>query len=338
VNDDAEYHTMQLTALIKEIGRGAKGARDLGEDDAAALFAAMLEGRIGELELGAILMAFRIKGESVGELRGFYRAVQDRVTPIASGRNQPVVFASYNGARKHANLLPLLALMLEWHGVPVLIHGVRSDAARVTTAGILAALDIPVSETAAHAAARIATGKVAFLPTEIMSPTLATLLATRERLGVRSSAHTMAKLADPFGGQSLRVIGVTHPHYLARLHEFLLAAGADALLLRGTEGEPFANTRKQPAIEHFHDGAVVTLLEPRHFDHDAELPAHDSAALTAQWTRKVLAGEVRPPEALINQLACCLFASRRAATLEEAMTQARSPLRSASHIALTLST
>jgi anthranilate phosphoribosyltransferase len=316
---------MQLTALIKEIGRGAKGARDLSEDDAAALFAAMLDGRIGELELGAILMAYRIKGESVGELRGFKRALHDRVTPIASGRSRPVVFASYNGARKQANLLPLLALMLESHGVPVLIHGVRSDALRVTTAGILAELGIPISETAGHAAAQIAMGKVVFLPTDILSPPLARLLATRERLGVRSSAHTMAKLVDPFGGNSLRVIGVTHPHYLERLQEFLLESGAGALLLRGTEGEPFANTRKQPAILHFHEGKVTALLEPRHFDHDAAMPAHDSAALTALWTHKVLAGKEPPPEALINQLACCLFASGRAVTLEEAMAQVRAP-------------
>lgn len=316
---------MQLTALIKEIGRGAKGARDLAEEDAAGLFAAMLNGELGELELGAVLMAYRIKGESLDELRGFYRALQERITPIALDpmSRRPVVFGSYNGARKQANLLPLLALLLESHGVPVLIHGVRKDASRITTAEILAALNIPVSESATHAERRIGATRVAFLPVDVMSPPLARLLATRDRLGVRSSAHTMAKLADPFGGNSLRVIGVTHPHYLARLQTFLLAAGANALLLRGTEGEPVANVRKQPVVEHFRAGEQSTLLETRHFDHDADLPVHSSAETTAEWTRRVIAREQRLPEAILNQLACCLFAGGSAATFEDAMTQAK---------------
>ena len=320
---------MQLTALIKEIGRGAKGARDLAEEDAAALFAAMLDGAVGELELGAILMAYRIKGESLTELRGFHRALQERVTPIALGpiSRRPVVFASYNGARKQANLLPLLALLLESHGVPVLIHGVRHDASRITTAGILAALEVPASETAEHAARRIAASRVTFLPTEVMSPALYTLLATRDRLGVRSSAHTMAKLADPFGGNSLRVIGVTHPDYLGRLHAFLQATGADALLLRGTEGEPFANVRKQPAIVHFHAGVSGTLLDTHYFEDDPALPPQSSAEVTAAWTRRVANHEEPAPAAIINQLACCLFASGSAATLEAAMTQAQRPMR-----------
>ena len=60
---------LQLPALIKEIGRGAKGARDLLMADAEQLFAAMLNGDVPDLELGAILLSLRIKGESDEELR-----------------------------------------------------------------------------------------------------------------------------------------------------------------------------------------------------------------------------------------------------------------------------
>ncbi len=129
----------------------------------------MLDGKVGELELGAILMAYRIKGESLDELRGFYRALQERVTPIVLEpvSRRPVVFGSYNGARKQAKLLPLLALLLESHGVPVLIHGVRNDASRITTAAILAALNIPVSESATRAALRIGAARVAFLTADV---------------------------------------------------------------------------------------------------------------------------------------------------------------------------
>ena len=69
-------HTEPFAAarFIKEIGRGKKGARSLSRDDAFALYAAMLDGRVADLELGGIMLAMRIKGESVDEIAGFLEA------------------------------------------------------------------------------------------------------------------------------------------------------------------------------------------------------------------------------------------------------------------------
>ena len=58
----------ELTRIIKDIGRGKNAARDLSRDDARALFAGMLAGDVPDLQLGAVLMALRIKGESLDEL------------------------------------------------------------------------------------------------------------------------------------------------------------------------------------------------------------------------------------------------------------------------------
>ncbi len=69
--------------FIKEIGRGVKGARSMSRDDAHRLYAAMLEGRVSDLELGAILLAMRIKGESVDELAGFMDAASAAFDAIA---------------------------------------------------------------------------------------------------------------------------------------------------------------------------------------------------------------------------------------------------------------
>ena len=55
--------TFRAAPFIREIGRGKKGARDLSRDDARTLYAAMLEDRVSDLELGALLIGMRIKGE-----------------------------------------------------------------------------------------------------------------------------------------------------------------------------------------------------------------------------------------------------------------------------------
>jgi len=121
---------MNWGTLIKEIGRGAHGARDLGEEDSCRMFAAMLDGAVPELELGGIMIALRIKGESVAELRGFQRAAVERMQHLAApaGAPRPVVLPSYNGARRQPNLLPLRALLPELKKRPNLYDTERGPA------------------------------------------------------------------------------------------------------------------------------------------------------------------------------------------------------------------
>ena len=64
---------MVIAHLIKEIGRGERGASDLDEADARKLFGTMLDGGVPELELGAILIGLRMKGEAIAELSGLDR-------------------------------------------------------------------------------------------------------------------------------------------------------------------------------------------------------------------------------------------------------------------------
>ena len=292
------------TKVIKEVGRGAHGARDLSEADAQSLFAAMLDGKVPELELGAIWIAYRIKGESLGELLGFCQAVASRTSPVTAPAGAlPVILPSYNGARRLPNMTPLLALLLAREGVPVLIHGIADAYGRTTTEAILQALGIAACGGTMEASVRLAKDKIAYLPLKLLAPGLARLMAGRARIGVRSSAHTVAKLLDPFRGKGVRVVPVTHPDYLRRMGELLVAAGTPAVLLRGTEGEPYASPRRMPALQWFAAGEQREL-EPQgeHESVQPELPQAIDAASTAQWIREVLAGSRPVPVTLLRQV------------------------------------
>ena len=302
---------MNFTHFIKEIGRARDGSRDLDVEDAFQLYGAMLDGGVPELELGAIMLALRMKSESVSELLGFDNALAPRVYPLRApdGGVRTVVIPTYNGARRQPNLLPLLALLLQRFGVPVLLHGTLEGHGRVASAYILRELGVLPSATLAQAQHALDTDKLAFVPTAVLSPGLATLLSLRNRLGVRNSSHIMAKLIDPFGGEALRLVSVSHPGYLDKLREFFVHTGANALLLRSTEGEAFANPQRRPQLEYFHDGAVQVLFEAEAGpikSLPAQAAGHD-AHTTAAWIKQALAGEVPLPLPLVNQLACCLY-------------------------------
>lgn len=303
---------MGISQYIKEIGRGARGAKALDRAQAADLFGQVLDGRVTDLEVGAFCVAMRIKGETPDEMCGFLDATHARVATVPAGpAGSPplVVLPSYNGARKLPVLTPLLALLLAREGLPVLLHGMRTEARRVLASDVLEALGTP----ALAAPQTIAPGTVAHLRTETLHPGLARLLSVREVVGLRNPAHSVVKLLAPCAGPALVVTSYTHPEYFDLLCATFAARGMHALLSRGLEGEAAADPRRAPRYDSFVCGAHQVLEEqrPGTADEVPGLPTDIGVDATAAYTRRVLAGEAPVPEALQRQVEHILHLSRQ---------------------------
>lgn len=304
---------------IKVIGRGKDGARSMSREDAEALYGAMLDGRVSDLELGAILLAMRIKGESTEEIAGFMAAAEARslqLQPPPHSQYAPVLIPTYNGARKKANLTPLLALLLARRGVPVLVHGVLRDAGRVATAEIFEALQHPLAQSAEQAQQQMREHLPAFMSIDVLSPAMTRLLATRRVLGVRNSTHTLVKILQPFAGPALRLTSYTHPEYFTMLQHYFSTLAphsrGDAFLMRGTEGETVASTGRAQQIDWFHGGVCTTLVHTHQniVGEMAETPDACDAATTAGWIRSVLAGEIAVPTNIAEQVEHCVLVAK----------------------------
>jgi len=299
---------MDYAPLIKEIGRGTKGARDLNRQQAEELFGAMLDGQVPDMELGAILIAMRIKGENADEVAGFLAAMQARTATLkAPDGPRTVLLPSFNGARKQANLMPLVARLLAREGVPVLIFGRHDFDSRHSPFDLLDALGLPASATLADAEQRLATTKLAVLPLQMLNPGLNNLMALRPRLGVRNSSHSLAKLLDPFpAGRGVRVVAVTHPEYLDSMSEALpglTANGGRALLMRASEGEAYAHLRRKAHLIGFQDGATAPLHPADTADLDWPLSPACEPRDNAAFIQAVLAGAEPVPPRIVEQVA-----------------------------------
>lgn len=297
---------MDTSRFIREIGRGAKGARDLSRADAKMLFGAMLDGEIDELQLGALLIGLRIKGESDEELLGFKAALDARTPQIFLPEDTPhlMVIPSYNGARRQPNLVPLLALLLAKSGLPVLIHGRYDFETRVDPSEMMAALGIPSAGSIEHAGKLLAERRIAFIDLALLLPGLDSLLALRSRLGLRNSGHSLVKLLDPARGRSVRLVAVTHPEYLEKMRGFLVQDGGRALLLRGTEGEAYANPRRRPQLETFIEGRAGIAYPAAEGGAPplAGIPDTPENAATAILISDMLSGRVAVPQPILDQL------------------------------------
>jgi len=299
----------QLIGIIKEIGRGKNAARDLSREDAKSLFTAILNNEIPPLQLGAILIAMRIKGESLEELAGFLDACEASYPHLkAPSGTVPLVIPTYNGARQLPNLTPLLASLVAREGVPVLVHGVPDDPGRVTTIEVFRAMAIEPARSIAEAEEQLASRKLAIITIDTLAPQLAHVLKLRRDIGLRSSGHTLVKMLQPFTTTAVRLVSVTHPEYLDRMRAFFTSHSDHALLLRGAEGEAVAHPRREPVIEWL-DRKTAEVLRGT-AEENPELPDGRDAAVTAMWIDEVLSGKRGIPAALAHQVKCCLQAAR----------------------------
>ncbi len=294
---------MPISHYLKIIARGAQGARHLSREHACDLFGQVLDGGISDLEVGAFCIAMRVKGETPEEMAGFLDAIHARLAPLPASTRTLVVLPSYNGARKLPVLTPLLALLLAREGLPVLVHGTATEDSRIFSQNVLAALDVPVLQ----AIQTIAPGSVAFVPTALLLPGLARLLAVRRTLGLRNSAHSLVKLMNPLapvGARALVVGSYKHREYPESMAATFSLTGADALLLRGTEGEPVADARRVPQMDGFVAGAVTRLEDAQGGPLTTlpELPTGADAEGTAALIRAMLDGHLPVPAPIARQV------------------------------------
>ena len=300
---------MGISHYIKEIGRGKDGARPLSRAQSADLLGQVLDGQVTDLEIGGFCLAMRIKGETPEEMAGFLDAVQQRLNRLPASDGPVVVLPSYNGSRKLPVLTPLLALLLAREGMSVLVHGTPTESNRVFSSEVLAALDVP----GLLAIKKIAPREVVFAPTELLSPALKRLLDVRRAVGLRNPAHSLVKLMNPVAGKALVVSSYTHPEYALSMAATFALVGADALLLRGTEGESVADARRAPQMQGFikgqqvltHDGVKGTLPSV------PNLPKEIDADSTAAYIQSVLQGDSPLPPSIAQQVAHILQLSEQ---------------------------
>ena len=303
---------MSIQNCLKTIARGERAARDLSREQAQELMTAVLSGQASGIEVGAMCVAMRLKGESTEELLGFLDALQDHTQALNA--NTPndrinVVIPSYNGARKLPLLTPLLAGLLAQQGFRVWVHGLEEGDTRTTSHQLWQALAQTDNRWAMPGSLPSAQQwQASCWHTSAWSPAIVRLLAVRQQLGLRNSAHSLVKLVSPLTGPSILLSSYTHQAYQTSMSEVLLKRGQAALLIRGTEGEAVANPRRMPAMDAINHTGVVRVQEPQPNNVDLEdawshLTA-DEVEATVRYTLDVLNGAQTVPPVLARQIAC----------------------------------
>jgi anthranilate phosphoribosyltransferase len=286
-------------------GEGAS----LEADEAQALWSAVLDGALDELELGALLASFAVAGESTAELLGLHRALAARQARFACDLPQRAIsIPVYGLVSGEAAYGVMLALFLRRFDVPVVLHGPLDSPCGPSAAALLRELGVLPSASLGDAEAELRARGIAFIPVQLLSPALGGLVALRTRLGTTNSAHLAAHALDPGAMGAVRLAMGTPATASRRLAGLLPATEGTALHLSWPASAPACNLAWRPRIAFLSEGAETVLFEAESTDR-APPPGLPAPEQLVPWIRALVERRAPAPPPLVNLASACVYAA-----------------------------
>lgn len=314
--------------LRRGLGRVVAGAA-LSEDEAAEAMDAIMDGEATGAQIGALLAAMAVRGETEDEIVGFARAMRARAVPLRAADAVDTCGTGGDCAGTF-NISTVASLVVAACGVPVAKHGNRAVSGRCGSADVLEALGVRVDAPLESVQRSLDEAGWAFLFAPAFHASTRHAAAPRRELGVRTVFNYLGPLTNP-ARPAAQVVGVPRPELTETIARCLARLGVGrAWVVHGgglDELTPAAPTRVSEvlagAVRTFTVEAAEAGCEPCGPD---ELRGGD-AARNAAIARAVLAGEPGAPrEAVVLNASAALLVAGRAADLREGARRARSAL------------
>jgi anthranilate phosphoribosyltransferase len=273
---------------------------DLTADEARAAMAEILAGAATDVQIAGFIVALRMKGETVDELRGMVEAmlgVAERVTLDVSG---PVVdIVGTGGDRAHTiNVSTLSALVVAGAGGRVCKHGNRAASSSTGAADLLEALGVRIDCGPDDVARCVAEAGIGFCFAPRFHPAMRFAGPPRRELGIPTAFNYLGPMANPAGVTRL-MIGVADPSMAERMLGVLAARECErALIVHGDDGLDELTISTTSHVVELDDGKIESYtVDPAALGITTaprEALTGGEPATNADLGRQVLAGEPGP--------------------------------------------
>jgi len=214
---------------------GVIDGRTLSMDEARGAMGSVMDGEATPAQLAALLVALRMRGETVEELAGFAAAMRDRVVRVDAPEGVVDTCGTGGDGSGTFNISTTAALVVAACGVPVAKHGNRAITSSSGSADVLDALGVRIDHDAASAGEALREIGFAFMFAPGFHPAMKHAGPTRREIGVRTAFNLLGPLTNPAGARR-QVIGVADPSAAPRIAAVLQMLGAERALVVGGDG------------------------------------------------------------------------------------------------------
>ncbi|WP_106767969.1 anthranilate phosphoribosyltransferase [Paenibacillus faecalis] len=302
--------------------------RDLERSEARQVMQTIMEGVATPSQIGALLTALRIKGETVDEITGFAEAMRSSGGRVITERSRLLDTCGTGGSGIHKfNISTASAIISSSVSVRVAKHGNRSASGRAGSADVLEALGVNIHLSAEQAKRCLDQIGICFLFAQIYHPSMKHAAAPRKELGVRTVFNMLGPLTNPAGADR-QLLGIYDLSKTETIAQVLKELGLKrALVVTSHDGLDEISISAPTRVSELRGGSIRTYdIHP----HDLGLQVHPmesilggDAAENASIIGSVLQGERSPyRDVVLANAGACIYVSGLADSLKEGVSKA----------------
>ncbi|MDQ7787967.1 MAG: anthranilate phosphoribosyltransferase [Thermodesulfovibrionales bacterium] len=252
--------------MIKEAIHMLVDRIDLSEKEMAECMEEIMEGKATDAQIGALLTALRVKGETVGEITGAAKIMRKKATAIKAPEGVLDTCGTGGDMSHTFNISTTTAFVVAGAGVPVAKHGNRSVSSRSGSADVLEALGVKIDLPPEKVERCLFETGFGFLFAPLFHPAMKYAIGPRREMGIRTIFNILGPLTNPAGAQR-QVLGVFADRLTETLAEVLGNLGAtDVMVVHGEDGLDEISISGKTKISRYRDGNLETFtIQPEDF-------------------------------------------------------------------------
>src|SRR5262245_16238754 len=210
--------------------------RSLTMAEAHEAMSSVMDGEATPALLAALLVALRMRGETVEELAGFASAMRERVLQVDAPEGAIDVVGTGGDGSGTFNISTTAALVVAAAGTPVAKHGNRAMTSQSGSADVLDALGVRIDHDAVSAGASLRDVGFAFLFAPGFHPAMKHAGPTRREIGVRTAFNLIGPLTNP-AGTTRQLLGVADPAAAERIAQVAGLLGTERTFVIHGDGD-----------------------------------------------------------------------------------------------------
>lgn len=274
-----------LKPLLAKVGTGAS----LSVEEARTAFDIMMSGEATPTQIGGLLMALRVRGESVDEILGAVGTMRSKMLVVRAPDDAVDIVGTGGDGTHTYNISTLASIIVAGAGVPVAKHGNRAQSSKSGTADALSALGVKLDITPDVTERCISEAGIGFMFAQAHHTAMRFVGPSRVELGTRTIFNLLGPLSNPAGVRR-QLLGVFSPHWLRPVAEVLKSLGStNVWVVHGSGLDEITLTGKTDVVA-LENGTIREFsLSPEDFGLDSctldEIRGgdgeHNAAALSA---------------------------------------------------------
>jgi anthranilate phosphoribosyltransferase len=239
------------------LGKLAAGQR-LGESEAAAAFDAMMSGDTTPSQMGAFLMALRVRGETVEEITGAARTMRAKALAVEAPADAIDVVGTGGDGAGTFNVSTAAAIVVAGCGVPVAKHGNRKASSLSGAADVLEALGVNINADMSLVRRAIHEAGIGFLMAQRHHSAMRHVAPTRTEIGTRTIFNLLGPISNP-AGVKRQLVGVFARDWVKPVAEVLGKLGGERAWVVHGDGLDELTTAGTSVVAELKDGKVATF-------------------------------------------------------------------------------